>query len=379
MTGAPRDFLKLIPCFGVNLHNGARCAHPPEGIKPGATGKRKVSVVQRALTAPQKQNIPILVMKALLLVGLLLVLSSTGHGFTLIAHRGASGWLPEHTAAAYAYAHARGADFIEQDVVLTRDGVPIVLHDIHLETTTNVRAIFPDRHRENGRYYAIDFTLAEIRQLRKGERIKPRSGKAVFPGRFPAGKFLFPILTLQEAADLIAGLNKATGRTAGIYPEIKKPAFHHKEGQDPVAPVMRVLGESGWLDNPERVYIQCFDPAPLREIHATWGPQLQLIQLIGKNRWKEADVDYRKLRSVEGLQEIAAYADGIGLPLDDLIAFTAKDPRWKAVKAHAHAAGLRIHPFTLREETLPKAMSYGEMMRFLRGPEGVDGVFTDFP
>lgn len=343
-------------------HGEKACGHGPSG-----------------LTGRWKQRIPLLVMKALLLIGLFLVLSSTGHGFTLIAHRGASGWLPEHTAAAYAYAHARGADFIEQDVVLTGDGVPIVLHDIHLETTTNVQEVFPDRHRKDGRYYAIDFTLAEIRQLRKGERFKPRNGKAVFPERFPAGKFLLPILTLREAADLVAGMNASTGRASGIYPEIKKPAFHRREGQDPVGPVMRVLAESGWLATPERLYIQCFDPAPLREIRERWGPELQLIQLIGKNRWKEADVDYRNLRSEEGLRNVATYADGIGLPLDDLLGYSGKEPEWKAVKDHARAAGLRIHPFTLRKETLPKNLSYGEMIRLLRGPDGVDGVFTDFP
>lgn len=307
------------------------------------------------------------------------MLTFPAHGFTLIAHRGASGWLPEHTAAAYAYAHARQADFIEQDVVLTRDGVPIVLHDIHLETTTNVQEVFPERHRKDGRYYAIDFTLGEIRRLRKGERFEPGSGQTVFPDRFPAHKFTFPILTLREAADLIAGMDKSTGRETGIYPEIKKPAFHRKEGIDPVGPVMKVLEESGWLENPARVYIQCFDPGPLQEIREKWGSELQLIQLIGKNRWMEAEVDYRKLRSEAGLGEIARYADGIGLPLDDLVDFGGRAPQWKAIKAHAHAVGLRIHPFTLRKETLPKGMSYDEVLRFLSAPDGVEGVFTDFP
>ena len=107
----------------------------------------------------------------------------------VIAHRGASGYLPEHTLAAKAMAHAMGAGFIEQDVVLSRDGAAIVLHDIHLDSTTNVAQCFPDRARTDGRFYAIDFDLQEIRQLRVHERTHldvKRNGLAVFTERFPA-------------------------------------------------------------------------------------------------------------------------------------------------------------------------------------------------
>jgi len=107
----------------------------------------------------------------------------------VIAHRGASGYLPEHTLAAKALAHGQGADYLEQDVVLTADDVPIVLHDIHLDSTTDVADRFPDRARPDGRWYAVDFSLAEVRQLAVGERLG-RDGTAAFPGRFPADRRL---------------------------------------------------------------------------------------------------------------------------------------------------------------------------------------------
>src|SRR4051812_7315360 len=140
----------------------------------------------------------------------------------VIAHRGASGYLPEHTLAAKAYAHALGADFLEQDIVLTKDNVPIVLHDIWLDTVTDVAARFPERKRTDGRYYAIDFTLAEVKQLRVTERVDPKKGVPVFGKRFPAGKSSFQISSLEEELQLIQGLNRSTGRAVGIYPELKK-------------------------------------------------------------------------------------------------------------------------------------------------------------
>ena len=111
----------------------------------------------------------------------------------VIAHRGASGYLPEHTLAAKAYAHALGADFIEQDLVLTKDDVPVVLHDIYLDTVTDVAVRFPERKRADGRFYVIDLTLAELKQLRVTERFNAKSGARVFAGRFPAGQAEFRV------------------------------------------------------------------------------------------------------------------------------------------------------------------------------------------
>ena len=166
----------------------------------------------------------------------------------VIAHRGASGYLPEHTIAAAAMGYALGADFIEPDVVLSKDGAPVVLHDIHLDTVTNVRDVFPDRAHADGRYYAIDFTLEEIKRLRVNSRIDPRTGKPVYPNRYPAGKGDFQVPTLAEEIELVQGLNHSTGRNVGIYPEIKQPAWHQQQGQDITKIVLTVLSRNGYRD-----------------------------------------------------------------------------------------------------------------------------------
>ena len=152
----------------------------------------------------------------------------------VIAHRGASGYLPEHTLAAKAMAYALGAHYIEQDVVMTKDDVLIVLHDITLDRTTDVSEKFSNRSRDNGRYYAIDFTLEEIRSLSATEGFRLRGDERVqgYQNRFPMNSSSFSISTLEEEIQLIQGLNKSTGKDIGIYPEIKQPKFHRDEGKD---------------------------------------------------------------------------------------------------------------------------------------------------
>ena len=116
----------------------------------------------------------------------------------VIAHRGASGYLPEHTLPAKALAYGLGADFLEQDIVLTKDDVPVVLHDIYLDTVTDVARRFAGRQRADGRYYALDLTLAELKQLRVTERFNAKTGKPVYPQRFPAEQSEFHLATLEE-------------------------------------------------------------------------------------------------------------------------------------------------------------------------------------
>lgn len=302
-----------------------------------------------------------------------------GRDFAVIAHRGASGYAPEHTAVATAMAHAMGADFIEQDVAFTRDGRAVVIHDVILESTTDVADRFPGRRRDDGRFYVIDFTAAEIRSLRKGERTDPRTGKAVYPGRYPAGDYKFPLMFLEDAISLIRGLDKSTGRTTGVYPELKKPEFHLTEGLDPVPPFMEALKRSGALDGTQPCYIQCFHPETLRRIRRDYGPGLTLVQLIGRNAWKESSVDYDQLLSKAGLREVATYADGIGLPVDLLVSFKEGGLEWLPAKSWAREAGLIIHPYTLRRETIPEGFTYGQVLAFLAAGGGVDGLFTDFP
>src|SRR5688572_10646319 len=150
----------------------------------------------------------------------------------VIAHRGASGYLPEHTLEAKVMAFAQGADFVEQDVVMTQDDELIVFHDLTLERTTDVASRFPGRARPDGSYYVIDFTLAELRQLQVSEGFTLVAGVPVanFPARFPVMTSRFGIHTLQEELGLIEGLNRSTGKNVGIYTELKSPWFHHQHG-----------------------------------------------------------------------------------------------------------------------------------------------------
>ena len=190
-------------------------------------------------------------------LGISAVLASAQQNPVVIAHRGACGYLPEHTLEAASMAYAMQVDFIEQDVVLTKDDVPIVSHDIHLDTVTDVAKKFPDRAREDDRFYAIDFSLAEVKQLSVHERISLKTGEAVFPKRFDATKSLFRVPTLAEEIELIKGLNAAASRDVGIYVEIKKPSWHREQGKDISKKVMEVLAEHGYKTKQDNVYLQC--------------------------------------------------------------------------------------------------------------------------
>lgn len=303
----------------------------------------------------------------------------------VIAHRGASGYLPEHTLAAKALAHAMGADFIEQDVVLSRDGMPLVLHDIHLDATTDVAQRFPDRARADGRFYAIDFTLQEIRQLRVHERVHPTGasrGQAVYAQRFPAQPRLFQVPTLAEEIALLAGLDHSRGCRTGLYIELKAPNWHQREGYDLAAAVQHVLQETGYWDRPDQVFLQCFDDATLRGLRDARQTPLPLIQLIGENDWGEdSAVDYDFLRSEAGLAYIASYAQGIGPWLPHLFSAptAAGGPRSTGLVEMAHARGLLVHPYTLRRDDLQAGVdSFDELLDAVVRLD-VDGLFTDFP
>lgn len=287
----------------------------------------------------------------------------------VIAHRGASGYLPEHTLPAVAMAHAMGADYIEQDVVLSKDNVPLVLHDIHLDTVTDVARRFPDRKREDGRYYAIDFTLAELKQLNASERFDPKTGLAVFPTRFPVGKGAFQIPTLEEELQLIQGLNTSTRREAGVYPEVKEPAWHRTQGRDLSVIVLEVLARYGYRTKTDKFYVQCFDEAEVKRIRTELGFKGRLIQLIEGSR--PLLDEHKHLRTLAGLAATAKVADGIGPALSDVIGTT--------LVRDAHAAGLEVHPYTFRADALPPGIaSLEDLLRLALVDIGVDGVFTDF-
>ncbi|WOJ92320.1 glycerophosphodiester phosphodiesterase [Congregibacter variabilis] len=300
----------------------------------------------------------------------------------VIAHRGASAYLPEHTLPAKAMAHAMGADFIEQDVVLTHDGVPIVLHDIHLDSTTDVAKVFPGRARADGRFYAIDFTLAEIRRLKAHERRSP-NGEAVFPRRFPAIDGISGIPTLAEEIALIDGLNRSRDHQAGLYVEMKASAFHRTEGQNLPAAVMQVLTDADWDQRKDRVFLQSFEPDALRQLKYELKTVLPLVQLIAENAWDESgSVDFDAMRTDAGLDAVAEYADGIGPWLMQL--YQGVDDQGKHqvtdLAERAHARGLIVHPYTFRADQLPPGIdSFEELHRLFFEELQVDGVFSDFP
>ncbi len=300
----------------------------------------------------------------------------------IIAHRGASGYLPEHTLEAKAYAHALGADYLEQDVVATRDNELIVLHDIHLDRVSDVSERFPGRHRDDGRFYARDFDLAEIRTLVAGERRAGDGVTAAFPGRFPAGVGTFRIPTLREEIKLIQGLNRATGRETGIYTEIKRPAWHKGEGVDLSALVLQLLDDHGYRGRNDYAFVQCFDAAEVRRLRHELGCQLKLVQLLADNSWGESDTDYGPLQTAAGLKQLAETVDGIGPWIGQLVRTADIDGHAisTGLVSAAHDAGLLVHPYTFRAEQLaPGFDSLQEMVAWFVEQLAIDGLFTDFP
>ena len=299
----------------------------------------------------------------------------------IIAHRGASGYLPEHTLAAKALAYGQGADFLEQDVVLSKDGVPVIFHDTHIDTTTDVAKKFPGRQRADGRFYALDFSVAELKQLNVTERFNPKTGKAAFPKRFPVGVGSFQVVTLEEEIQLIQALNRSTGRNVGLYPELKAPAWHRKEGRDLSATVLPLLRKYGYDAKDSACYLQCFEYAEIKRLRGELGWSGKLIMLLGGKGKGPGETDFTYLQTDAGLAELAQLVDGIGPPISSYV--TGKTPAERKVTdlaARARKAGLKSHPYTLRADELPKCVSsVDELLSALFTEAKVDGLFTDFP
>lgn len=299
----------------------------------------------------------------------------------VIAHRGASGYLPEHTLAAKKLAFEMGADYLEQDIVASRDDQLLVLHDVHLDRISDVALKFPDRHRADGRYYARDFDLDEIRQLQAWERMQP-DGTAVYPGRYPAQSGDFRIPTLAEELDLVATLNQEHGRNVGVYPEIKRPAWHRSEGVDVAPLLLDALAVAGYEGRDDPVFVQCFDADEVRRLKLELDCPYRLVQLIGNNSWLESLTNYDVLRRPEGIKAVAEVADGIGPHLSHLAALEPVDgvPIATDLAELARDAGLLIHPYTFRADDIPPGFaSFEDLVQFFVDDVGVDGLFTDFP
>lgn len=312
---------------------------------------------------------------------ILMANSAQASGFVVIAHRGASGYLPEHTLAAKALAIGMQADFVEQDVVLTRDDVPIVTHDLTLGDVTDIAARFPGRARADGGFYAIDFTLAELKTLTRRERVK-RNGKRVFPERYAGSGAPFAMVTLAEELEFVRAVNQSAGRDVGVYTEVKAPAWHRAQGKDITRIVLEVMERHGYSKRSDNAYLQCFDALELKRVRDELHSDLKLIQLIGENSWKESTTDYDAMMTAAGMAEVAEYADGIGPEISQLVVWPAPGAaaRIKPLGKLARARGLLLHPYTLRVDSLPaNAPGVGAVLDVLVKRIKIDGIFSDFP
>ncbi len=294
--------------------------------------------------------------------------STNMHTKIVIAHRGASGYVPEHTLESKAMAHAMNSDYIEQDLVLSKDNIPIVIHDIYLDDVTDVAEKFPDRKREDERFYVIDFTFKELQELNVTERFNPKTGKQVYPNRFPKGRGNFKLHSLQEEIELIQGLNASRGKNIGIYPEIKKPAFHHQQGKDIATITLKILADFGYKTKQDKCRFQCFDAKELKRVRNELQSDLFLVQLI---EFPE---------ETKQLAHFASYADGLG-PWYKQILDKKVGKKWQftTLVEEAHKLGLEVHPYTFRADQLGEFSSFEEMMQVLFFEAKIDGAFTDFP
>ncbi|MEN8186685.1 MAG: glycerophosphodiester phosphodiesterase [Bacteroidota bacterium] len=287
----------------------------------------------------------------------------------VIAHRGASGYLPEHTMEAKAMAYAMDCDFIEQDLALSKDDIPIVIHDIYLDEVTDVVHKFPERKREDGRYYVMDFTFEDLKKLKVSERFDRETKEAEYPNRFPSGKSNFRLHSLQDEIELIKGLNKSTGKNIGIYPEIKNPEFHRENGKDISKIVLKILSEYGYKTKEDNCILQCFDAVELKRIRTVLKSELFLTQLIGIPGQEELIPEYATYANAIGPWAkllISGYDDNGDIIFSDLV-------------TNAHKAGLKVHAYTFRADQLDDFSSFEDLLENAFYKAGVDGVFTDFP
>jgi glycerophosphoryl diester phosphodiesterase len=286
----------------------------------------------------------------------------------VIAHRGASGYLPEHSMEAKAMAYAMNPNYIEQDLVLSKDNIAIVIHDIYLDDVTNVAEVFSDRKRADNRYYVIDFTFEELQKLQVTERFDPKTGEQFYPKRFPKSKGDFKLHSLQQEIELIQGLNYSTEKNIGIYPEIKNPEFHHKNGKDIAKITLEILSSYRYKTKKDNCVFQCFDAKELERVRVELQSDLFLVQLM------EFPEETKELK------HFATYADGIGPWYKQILNEKINGKfTFTTLVSDAHELGLKVHPYTFRADQLDEFSSFNEMMEVLFFEANIDGGFTDFP
>ncbi|MAF62909.1 MAG: glycerophosphodiester phosphodiesterase [Blastomonas sp.] len=315
------------------------------------------------------------------------------NGPIVIAHRGASGERPEHTLGSYALAIDQGADFIEPDLVSTKDGVLVARHENEISETTDVAAHpeFADRKTTktiDGQsltgWFTEDFTLAELKTLRAKERLPQlRPANTAYDGQWD-------VPTLDEIIALVKRREQETGRRIGLYPETKHPSHFRALGLPLEERLVATLAKAGYDGADDPVFIQSFEVDNLKRLNAM--TELPLIQLMASVAGPpdQPGVTYAAMSTPEGLAEIALYADGVGLEKAMVIPRPA-DGRLAAptrIVADAHAAGLKVHAWTFRRENyfLPAEFKAGdspvavgkvgaEIKAFLA--TGIDGLFSD--
>jgi len=311
----------------------------------------------------------------------------------VIAHRGASGERPEHTLGSYTLAIEQGADFIEPDLVLTKDGILVARHENEISETTDVAARPEFAGRKTSKtidgqtmtgWFTEDFTLAELKTLRAKERLPQlRKANMAFDGQFE-------ILTFEEILDLAKAQSAKTGRTIGIYPETKHPSYFASIGLPHEAPLLALLERYGHVDKAAPVFIQSFEVENLKALRAK--TKVRLIQLMDEKGSPpdRLDLNYPAMATADGLKAVAAYADGVGpnkaLVIPRTLLGNLGEPT--TLVRDAHEAGLAVHPWTFRRENYflplsaksgvdPRAV--GDVVNEIRTylATGIDGFFSD--
>jgi len=298
----------------------------------------------------------------------------------VIAHRGASGYLPEHTLESYERAIDLGADFIEPDLVSTKDGILVARHENEISGTTDVDRRFPARKKTkqiDGKslsgWFTEDFTLAELKTLRAKERLATRS-------QANNGKFLVP--TFEEVILLALRKGKERGQPVGIYPETKHPSYFRSIGLALEPKLVKALDRHGLNRSDAPVFVQSFEVSNLKELKLL--VKVPLVQLLDEESERPYDFilsgdprTYGDLMKDEGLRELATYAKGIGPWKQSIVGISSTTDLVK----RAHRFGLLVHPYTFRSDPdiLParyQRKPEAEYLEFLR--LGVDGFFSDF-
>ncbi|GAA2883540.1 glycerophosphoryl diester phosphodiesterase [Actinoplanes cyaneus] len=312
----------------------------------------------------------------------------------VVGHRGASGYRPEHTLASYELAARMGADYMEPDLVSTKDGVLVCRHEPEIGGTTDVashpefaarkRTVVLDGVSVTG-WWTQDFTLAELKTLRATERIPgTRQHNTLFDG-------LFEVPTFQEVLDLRKRLVKELGRDIGVFPETKHPSFFRSIGLELETPLVKILRRNGLDRRGAKVFIQSFEAKNLKTLADHYRVEVPLVFLTSASGTPFGDTrTYADYLTPAGLEELSEYADGLGPDKSQIIPRTADGTLGTptSLVRDAHRAGLKVIPYTFRAENtfLPAELrtgtdpaAYGkaiaEQITFLR--TGIDGLFTD--